>query len=245
MTEYRVEHDSMGEVRVPVDALWGAQTQRAVENFPISGRPVDRRVIRALALIKSEAAKVNAGLSAVPHVDRRIANAIAAVADEVAEGAYHDEFPIDAFQTGSGTSTNMNVNEVLACLASARLGEAASVHPNDQVNASQSSNDVFPSAVHLAAARGGHRRSDPGGREARARAAQEAARVRARREGGPDAPHGRDAGHARPGVRRVRHAGRGRDRAPATTRCRDCACCRSAAPRSGPASTRRRASPAR
>jgi fumarate hydratase class II len=152
VTEYRVEHDSMGEVRVPVDALWGAQTQRAVENFPISGRPVDRRVIRALALIKSEAAKVNAGLSSVPHVDRRIANAIAAVADEVAEGAYQDDFPVDAFQTGSGTSTNMNVNEVLACLASAHLGESASVHPNDQVNASQSSNDVFPSAVHLAAA---------------------------------------------------------------------------------------------
>ena len=152
MAEYRVEHDSMGEVRVPVDALWGAQTQRAVENFPISGRPVDGRVIRALALIKAEAAKVNAGLSDVPHVDRRIANAIAAVADEVADGAYRDEFPIDAFQTGSGTSTNMNVNEVLACLASARLGEAASVHPNDQVNASQSSNDVFPAAVHLAAA---------------------------------------------------------------------------------------------
>ena len=152
MTEYRVEHDSMGEVRVPVDALWGAQTQRAVENFPISGRPVDPRVIRALALIKAEAANVNAGLSAVPNVDRRVANAIAAAADEVAEGGYLDEFPIDTFQTGSGTSTNMNVNEVLACLASARLGEAASVHPNDQVNASQSSNDVFPSAVHLAAA---------------------------------------------------------------------------------------------
>jgi len=152
VTEYRVEHDSMGEVRVPVDALWGAQTQRAVENFPISGRPVDPRVIRALALIKAEAANVNAGLSAVPNVDRRVANAIAAAADEVAEGGYLDEFPIDTFQTGSGTSTNMNVNEVLACLASARLGEAASVHPNDQVNASQSSNDVFPSAVHLAAA---------------------------------------------------------------------------------------------
>ena len=103
-------------------------------------------------MIKSEAAKVNAGLREVPGVDRRVANAIAGVADEVAAGAYADEFPVDAFQTGSGTSTNMNVNEVLACLASARLGEAASVHPNDQVNASQSSNDVFPAAVHLAAA---------------------------------------------------------------------------------------------
>ncbi len=152
MTEYRVEHDSMGEVRVPVDALWGAQTQRAVENFPISARPVDGRIIRALALIKSESAKVNAGLREVPDVDRRIANAIAAAADEVAEDGYRDQFPIDAFQTGSGTSTNMNMNEVLACLASARLGKAGAVHPNDQVNASQSSNDVFPSAVHLAAA---------------------------------------------------------------------------------------------
>jgi fumarate hydratase, class II len=152
VTEFRLEHDSMGDVQVPVDALWGAQTQRAVENFPISGRPVDPRLIRALALIKSEAAKVNAGLSDVPNVDRRIANAIAAVADEVADGAHRDEFPIDAFQTGSGTSTNMNMNEVLACLASAHLGASAAVHPNDQVNASQSSNDVFPTAVHLAAA---------------------------------------------------------------------------------------------
>ena len=94
----------MGEVRVPVDALWGAQTQRAVENFPISGRPVDPRVIRALALIKGEAARVNAGSRDVPQVDRRIANAIAAAADEVAGGAHADQFPIDAFQTGSGTS---------------------------------------------------------------------------------------------------------------------------------------------
>jgi len=144
MTGFRVEHDSMGEVRVPADAFWGAQTQRAVENFPISGRPVDPRVIRALAMIKSEAARVNAGSSEVPQVDRPAANAIAAAADEIAAGAHAEQFPIDAFQTGSGTSTNMNMNEVLAHLAS--------VHPNDQVNASQSSNDVFPSAVHLAAA---------------------------------------------------------------------------------------------
>ena len=153
MSEFRIEHDSMGEVRVPVDALWGAQTQRAVENFPISGRPVDARVIRALALIKCEAAMVNAGSSEVPVIDRRVAQAIAAAAEAVAGGAHGDAFPIDAFQTGSGTSTNMNMNEVLASLASAHLDEPASVHPNDQVNASQSSNDVFPSAVHLAAAR--------------------------------------------------------------------------------------------
>jgi fumarate hydratase class II len=152
MAEYRVEHDSMGDVRVPVDALWGAQTQRAVENFPISGRPVDERVIRALALIKGEAARINAGLAEVPNIDRRVANAIAAAADEIAGGVHLDGFPIDAFQTGSGTSSNMNANEVLATLASARLGDSGAVHPNDHVNASQSSNDVFPSAVHLAAA---------------------------------------------------------------------------------------------
>jgi fumarate hydratase class II len=152
MVQYRVEHDSMGDVKVPFDALWGAQTQRAVDNFPISGIPVNERVIRALALIKAEAARVNAGLSDVPNVDRRVANAIAAAADEIAAGAHLDQFPIDAFQTGSGTSSNMNANEVLAGMASTRLGDAAAVHPNDHVNASQSSNDVFPSAVHLAAA---------------------------------------------------------------------------------------------
>jgi fumarate hydratase class II len=152
MVQYRVEHDSMGDVKVPLDALWGAQTQRAVDNFPISGIPVNGRVIRALALIKAEAARVNAGLSDVPNIDRRVANAIAAAADEIATGAHLDQFPIDAFQTGSGTSSNMNANEVLAGMASTLLGDAAAVHPNDHVNASQSSNDVFPSAVHLAAA---------------------------------------------------------------------------------------------
>jgi fumarate hydratase, class II len=150
MTDYRIEHDSMGEVRVPADARWGAQTQRAVENFPISGQTVDTRVIRALALIKREAAAVNASRRDVPAVNKRIADAIVTAADAVARGAHADAFPIDRFQTGSGTSTNMNMNEVLAGLATERLGE--SVHPNDQVNASQSSNDVFPSAVHLAAA---------------------------------------------------------------------------------------------
>ena len=154
MTErFRVEHDSMGNVRVPVDAYWGAQTQRAVENFPISGRPLEPRLVRALALIKAEAARVNGGSKDVPQVDRRAANAIAAAADAVAEGLHDAQFPIDVFQTGSGTSSNMNANEVIAHLATALLGDGASpVHPNDQVNASQSSNDVFPSAVHLASA---------------------------------------------------------------------------------------------
>jgi fumarate hydratase class II len=151
MADYRIEHDSMGEVRVPADARWGAQTQRAIENFPISGEPVDARVIRALALIKREAATVNATRRDVA-VNRRVGDAIVAAADEVVGGAYDDAFPIDYFQTGSGTSTNMNMNEVLARLASERLGEPGSVHPNDQVNASQSSNDVFPSAVHVASA---------------------------------------------------------------------------------------------
>jgi fumarate hydratase class II len=152
MAQHRVEHDSMGDVKVPVDALWGAQTQRAVDNFPISGRPVNERVIRALAMVKAESARVNAGLADVPNIDRRIGRAIADAADEIAAGAHLDQFPIDAFQTGSGTSSNMNANEVIARMATTRLGDGAAVHPNDHVNASQSSNDVFPSAVHLAAA---------------------------------------------------------------------------------------------
>ena len=155
-TATRTEHDSMGEVQVPADALWGAQTQRAVENFPISGRSIDRRLIRALALIKAEAATVNASRPEVPAVTDEIAEAIRAAAEEVASGGHADQFPVDVFQTGSGTSSNMNANEVIGRLASLRLGggdivEGATVHPNDQVNASQSPNDVFPSAIHLAA----------------------------------------------------------------------------------------------
>jgi fumarate hydratase, class II len=143
---WRVEHDSMGEVRVPSDALWRAQTQRAVDNFPLSGRGIDRELIRALATIKAAAAHVNGQLGVV---DGNLAAAIAAAADEVASGAHDGQFPVDVFQTGSGTSSNMNANEVIATLAARRLGR--DVHPNDDVNASQSSNDVFPSAVHVAA----------------------------------------------------------------------------------------------
>jgi fumarate hydratase class II len=148
MTEFRIEHDSMGEVRVPADAKWAAQTQRAVENFPISGLRLERALIGALASIKGAAALENARLKVI---DRRIATAIRDAADEVALGRWDAEFPIDVYQTGSGTSSNMNMNEVLAILASERLGDK--VHPNDHVNASQSSNDVFPSAIHLAATR--------------------------------------------------------------------------------------------
>ncbi|MBP8532033.1 aspartate ammonia-lyase [Streptomyces sp. MK37H] len=143
---YRIEHDSMGEVRVPAHAKWRAQTQRAVENFPVSGQRLERAHIQALARIKGAAALVNAELGVV---DKDIAGAISEAAAEVAEGRWDDHFPVDVFQTGSGTSSNMNTNEVLATLASERLGRP--VHPNDHVNASQSSNDVFPSSIHIAA----------------------------------------------------------------------------------------------
>jgi fumarate hydratase class II len=144
----RVEHDTMGPVEVPAEAKWGAQTQRAVENFPVSGLRLDPLVVRALAEIKGAAARANDRLGVVvPDV----AAAIAAAAAEVAAGRWDEQFPVDVFQTGSGTSSNMNVNEVLATLAGERLGRR--VHPNDQVNASQSSNDVFPSAIHVAAMR--------------------------------------------------------------------------------------------
>ncbi|MGW2211998.1 class II fumarate hydratase [Streptomyces sp. NPDC001781] len=144
--EYRTEHDSMGEVRVPAHAKWRAQTQRAVENFPVSGQRLERAHIEALARIKGAAAKVNADLGVL---DRDVADAIQGAAAEVADGAWDEHFPVDVFQTGSGTSSNMNANEVIATLAGERLGR--DVHPNDQVNASQSSNDVFPSSIHVAA----------------------------------------------------------------------------------------------
>ncbi len=144
--EYRIEHDTMGEVRVPKDATYAAQTQRAVENFPISGTGLSRHHIAALAQIKKAAARANADLGVL---DAEVAGAIAAAADEVIAGGYDRDFPIDVFQTGSGTSSNMNTNEVIATLATRSLGRP--VHPNDHVNASQSSNDVFPSSVHIAA----------------------------------------------------------------------------------------------
>ncbi|MGV8910507.1 MAG: class II fumarate hydratase [Propionicimonas sp.] len=146
MTEFRIEHDTMGEVRVPTDALYAAQTQRAVENFPISGRGLAAPHIAALAQIKRAAAIANAELGVLAS---EVAAAIVAAADEVIAGRHDDQFPIDVFQTGSGTSSNMNANEVIATLAS--RGSGSTVHPNDHVNASQSSNDVFPSSIHIAA----------------------------------------------------------------------------------------------
>lgn len=148
----RVETDSLGEVRVPADALYGAQTQRAVENFPISGRRFGRRFVEALGRLKQVAAETNAELGFLPD---DMAAAIAAAADQVARGEHDDHFPLDVYQTGSGTSTNMNANEVIAALANRGLdggGEPTAgvrVHPNDHVNFGQSSNDVIPTAIHL------------------------------------------------------------------------------------------------
>ena len=138
----RREHDSLGDVDVPDDALWKAQTQRAIDNFPISGQRVEPALVRALALVKAAAAQANAQLGVLP---QDVADRITAAAEAVAAGEHADQFPLDVFQTGSGTSTNMNVNEVLSSLSGA--------HPNDQVNASQSSNDTFPTAIHVAAAK--------------------------------------------------------------------------------------------
>jgi fumarate hydratase, class II len=143
----RVERDSMGELDVPADALWGAQTQRAIQNFPPSGLRMPRAFIRALALIKHAAAGANAELGDLPPP---VTKAIQQASLEVAAGRYDDQFPVDVFQTGSGTSSNMNANEVIATLATRILG--AVVHPNDQVNMSQSSNDVVPTAIHVSAA---------------------------------------------------------------------------------------------
>jgi fumarate hydratase class II len=146
MTEqYRIEHDTMGEVKVPIDALWRAQTQRAVENFPISGRPLERTQIRAMGLLKAACAQVNKDLGLL---DAEKADAIIAAAGEIADGKHDDQFPIDVFQTGSGTSSNMNANEVIASIAK---NAGVEVHPNDHVNMSQSSNDTFPTATHVAA----------------------------------------------------------------------------------------------
>lgn len=149
MSDERIEHDSMGDVRVPASARWGAQTQRAVENFPISGLRLERAQIEALARIKGAVASVKRGLEMI---EPDLAAAIIAAADEVARGDHDGEFPIDVFQTGSGTSSNMNMNEVLANLAADRLGRP--VHPNDDVNHPMSSNDMFPASIHIAAATG-------------------------------------------------------------------------------------------
>ena len=155
MSDFRTEHDTMGEVRVPAEALYGAETQRAVENFPISRMRFGRAFLSALGLVKFAAARANQQAGTLPSP---IAGAIETAAQEVMEGRHDSQFVVDVFQTGSGTSTNMNANEVIAARATAILGraEATPVHPNDHVNRSQSSNDVFPTALHIAAARTAH-----------------------------------------------------------------------------------------
>ncbi|MEZ5532443.1 MAG: class II fumarate hydratase [Steroidobacteraceae bacterium] len=155
-SSFRTEHDSMGELQVPLEALWGAQTQRAVQNFPVSGLRMPREFLRAVGLVKAAAATANAALGLLP---ADIARAIEAAAAEVAAGRHDAHFPIDVFQTGSGTSTNMNANEVIAHLATRASGLA--VHPNDHVNMSQSSNDVIPTAIHVSAALAVHEALSP------------------------------------------------------------------------------------
>jgi fumarate hydratase class II len=149
-SEYRTERDSLGEVQVPADAYWGAQTQRAVENFPISGLTFGRRFVRALGIVKKAAAQANRDLG---RLNEETAGHVVAAADEVIAGEHDDQFPVDVFQTGSGTSTNMNANEVIANRAAELAGEevgSRAVHPNDHVNFGQSSNDVIPTAMHVA-----------------------------------------------------------------------------------------------
>jgi fumarate hydratase class II len=147
MTRFRTESDSMGELQVPEDASYGAQTQRAILNFPVSGLCMPRAFLNALGLVKQACARANRDLGAL---DADICEAITTVCDDVINGVLDDQFPVDIFQTGSGTSTNMNANEVIAHLASASSG--SNVHPNDHVNMSQSSNDVIPSCIHVSAA---------------------------------------------------------------------------------------------
>ena len=228
---FRIERDTMGEVRVPADALWRAQTQRAVENFPVSGRGLEPAHIRALARIKAAAAAVNAEFGVI---DDEVAGAIVEAAREIVDGRHLDHFPIDTFQTGSGTSSNMNANEVIATLASRWL-DGRTVHPNDEVNASQSSNDVFPSSIHVAATEAvvqDHPRAGPPD----VHTGRQGHRVRQCGQGRPHAPDGRDAGHAGPGVPRVRDAGAPGYRT-AAVRAPGWASCCSAAPRSAPGST--------
>jgi len=151
MPDYRTESDSLGEMEVPADAYWGAQTQRAVENFPMSEDRFDRRFVRALGVVKQSTARANADLGLLPE---ETADAIVEAAEEVIAGDHDDQFPVDVFQTGSGTSTNMNANEVIANRASEIAGEgvgSGAIHPNDDVNYGQSSNDVIPTAMHVAA----------------------------------------------------------------------------------------------
>lgn len=197
--DYRIEHDTMGEVRVPANHYWGAQTQRSHENFPIGTERIPEEVISAFAVLKKAAALANCKLG---NLDERRANAIAAACDEILAGRLADEFPLVVWQTGSGTQSNMNVNEVVAARANALLGEKL-VHPNDHVNKSQSSNDTFPTAMaHCGADRGGGSCASGGGSASRHVGAPER-RIRRCDQGGADAFAGRHAPHAGAGNQRL------------------------------------------
>ena len=218
------------------EQLWGGETTKAVDNFPVSGAPVPVPVVRWLGRVKAAAAEVNGELGLL---DGDLAERIAEAGKAVGEGEHDDQFPVDVFQTGSGTSSNMNANEVLANLA----GDGA--HPNDHVNMGQSSNDVFPSAVHLAALDEVTHDLLPAMGALESALEEKANAVRRRRQGRPHPPDGRRPGHPRPGVRRLRGAGPARGSSGSRRRCAGSARSRSAAPPPAPGSTPTRSSPPR
>ena len=212
VTRFRTEKDSMGEMQVPENAYWGAETQRAVENFPISGIRFPRKFIRALALIKMAAAGANMELGVL---DQRLGEAILEAAGEVLEGKLDEHFVLDIFQTGSGTSTNMNANEVIAHRANeilgGKVGEKKPVHPNDHVNQSQSSNDVIPSAIHISALEGLERELIPALKGLEEALGEESRGIRPGHQNRADSPAGRDPHPAGPGIQRLCKHGETRD----------------------------------
>ena len=207
----RIESDTFGPIEVPADRYWGAQTQRSTENFRIGTERMPRPLIRALGIVKRASAEVNHSLKLL---DARRANAIVRAAQEVIDGKLDDHFPLVVWQTGSGTQTNMNANEVIANRANemlgGKLGAKSPVHPNDHVNMSQSSNDGFPTAMHIAAAEEMAAPARPGADASAAGAAIEVQEVRPHRQDRPHPHAGCDTAHARPGIFRLRLAGRKR-----------------------------------
>ena len=240
----RTESDTFGPIEVPADRYWGAQTQRSTQNFRIGGERMPIPLIHALGLVKQAAALVNKDLGVL---EPRLADAIANAAAEVVQGRYDDEFPLVVWQTGSGTQSNMNVNEVIANLANEALGgkrgERRRSIPNDHVNRGQSSNDRFPTAMHIAAAREIAGAPPAGAAPPAGRSHDEGGSIRRHRQNRPHPPAGRDPGHARPGILRLRRAGRARHRAHRGDAAGRAARSRRAAPRSAPASTPIRSSP--
>ena len=210
----RTESDAFGPLEIPADKLWGAQTERSLHNFRIGTERMPIEIVRALGLIKRAAAEVNRDLGSL---DARRAKAIVAVAQDIADGRLDEHFPLLVWQTGSGTQTNMNVNEVIANAANValggELGAKKPVHPNDHVNMSQSSNDSIPTAMHIAAALQISRHLLPALAQPACRARQEGQRIRQDRQDRPHPHHGRDAAHAGPGIFRLCRAGEIRDRA--------------------------------